>query len=343
MAASEDVEEEMRQQDVEQQQLLSQHAGQPPPPSLIQRISDWTALQSQRLHVASSATAVRGSAAVEQGAFPSSALDPDAGVLQSTDSTILARMTLLVCLLLVALAATQYMDAAQLQWLIESIRTAPLASALLCIVLFGAAVVLLLPGMLLSIGAGAAYGFHVGFVVAWCGTVLGQAGAFMLGRYLLRDVVYKYMVTQVPHFAVMDQNISNDGWRLVLLLRLSPVLPYNVMNYVLGLTSIGLLPYIIASAAAAVPYVCLFCYLGSVSSDVYHLLISPTAALLSPSWLIGLACVMVLSAAGLFLVCKHAVTAVPEHATGAVQADAAALALGPVVTTVAGELNCRTI
>jgi uncharacterized membrane protein YdjX (TVP38/TMEM64 family) len=251
-------------------------------------------------------------------------------------------MTLLVCLMFVALAATQYVDAAQLQWLIESIRTAPLGSALLCIVLFAAAVVLLLPGMLLSIGAGAAYGFHVGFVVAWFGTVLGQVGAFALGRYLLRDVVYQYMINRVPHFAAMDQNISNDGWRLVLLLRLSPVLPYNVMNYVLGLTSIGLLPYTIASAAAAVPYVCLFCYLGSVSSDVYHLLISPTAALLSPGWLIVLACVMVLSAAGLFLVCKHAVTAVPEHnAAGALQTDSAALALGSV-TTAAVELSCRT-
>jgi hypothetical protein len=72
-------------------------------------------------------------------------------------------------------------------------------------------------------------------------------------------------------------------------------------------TAIRLAPYTLASAAAAVPYVCLFTYLGAVSTDLYELLHDSARAHLTPQLLVGLACVMVLSAAGLFLVCRHVV------------------------------------
>lgn len=139
------------------------------------------------------------------------------------------RLTILLCILFLSAGLATYLDAKQLELLIESLRDAPLASMLVFIALFGAAVVLLVPGMLLSIGSGAAFGLLSGSIVAWLGTVLGQVGAFLLGRYLLRDVVATYLEKRVPHFKSMDASISEDGWRLVLLLRLSPVLPYNLM------------------------------------------------------------------------------------------------------------------
>lgn len=139
------------------------------------------------------------------------------------------RLTILLCILFLSAGLATYLDAQQLQLLIESLKDAPMASMLVFTVLFGAAVVLLVPGMLLSVGSGAAFGVMSGSVVAWLGTVLGQVGAFLLGRYLLRDVVVAYMEKRVPHFKAVDAGISEDGWRLVLLLRLSPVLPYNLM------------------------------------------------------------------------------------------------------------------
>lgn len=139
------------------------------------------------------------------------------------------RLTILLCILFLSAGLATYLDAQQLQLLIESLKDAPMASMLVFTVLFGAAVVLLVPGMLLSIGSGAAFGVMSGSVVAWLGTVLGQVGAFLLGRYLLRDVVVGYLEKRVPHFKAVDAGISEDGWRLVLLLRLSPVLPYNLM------------------------------------------------------------------------------------------------------------------
>lgn len=139
------------------------------------------------------------------------------------------RLTLLLCLVLVSVGVVQYLDARQLELLIESVRGAPLASMLVFVVLFAAAVVLLVPGMLLSVGSGAAFGLVSGSIVAWLGTVLGQVGAFLLGRYLLRDTVVGYLEKRVSRFKAMDAGISEDGWKLVLLLRLSPVLPYNLM------------------------------------------------------------------------------------------------------------------
>lgn len=139
------------------------------------------------------------------------------------------RLTILLCILFLSAGLATYLDAHQLELLIESLRDAPLASMLVFTALFGAAVVLLVPGMLLSIGSGAAFGLVSGSTVAWLGTVLGQVGAFLLGRYLLRDVVVAYLEKRVPHFKSVDASISVDGWRLVLLLRLSPVLPYNLM------------------------------------------------------------------------------------------------------------------
>lgn len=226
------------------------------------------------------------------------------------------RLTVLVCLMLVSATLYQYLDAQQLQRIVDGLQGAHLGSIIVFVMLFAVAVVLMLPGMLLSIGAGAAFGFYVGCVVAWLGTILGQVGAFMLGRYLLRDLVYSYMVRRVPGFATIDSNISSDGWKLVLLLRLSPVLPYNVMNYVLGVTAIRLLPYAVASGVAAAPYVALFAYLGSASSDLFQLLHDGAQAQLSPELLILLACIMIMSVVGLFFVCRHIFTAVPAEGGG---------------------------
>eukprot|EP00879_Flechtneria_rotunda_P001777 GHRR01001941.1.p1 GENE.GHRR01001941.1~~GHRR01001941.1.p1 ORF type:complete len:304 (+),score=71.64 GHRR01001941.1:346-1257(+) len=217
------------------------------------------------------------------------------------------RLTLLVCLLLISGAFAQYIDAQQLHGMIEDIQAAPVASIVMFTLLFGMAIVLLLPGMALSIGAGAAYGFTTGFVVAWLGTVLGQMGAFILGRYLLRDVIYAYMAKRFPRFAAIDNNLSTQGWKLVLLLRLSPLLPYNLMNYALGVTSISFAVSTLASAAAAVPYICVFAYTGSTSADVYQLLHDGARTLLSPQLLSVVVCLMIMSAVGLFFVCKRVV------------------------------------
>eukprot|EP00878_Enallax_costatus_P011940 GHUV01012467.1.p1 GENE.GHUV01012467.1~~GHUV01012467.1.p1 ORF type:complete len:302 (+),score=67.68 GHUV01012467.1:102-1007(+) len=222
------------------------------------------------------------------------------------------RLTLLVCLLLLSATVAQYLNAQQLQLLVESAQHARLGSIVVFTLLFGIAVVLLLPGMLLSIATGAAYGFYIGLGIAWTGTVLGQVGAFLLGRYLLRDIVFSFMVKRIQGFATIDKKLSGHDsggnywtpYTFVLLLRLSPVLPYNLMNYVLGVTSIDLLPYALSSAVATAPYVTLFVFLGSTATDLHALLTHGTGGP-SPEWLIVLACIGIMSVIGLFLILRN--------------------------------------
>lgn len=234
-------------------------------------------------------------------------------------ASVHTRLTLLVGLILLSAASLHYLDAQQLQLLVQSVQHARLGSIAVFIVLFGVAVVLLLPGMFLSIATGAAYGFHTGLVIAWLGTVLGQVGACLLGRYLLRDIVLSFMVKRVQGFAAIDKKLSGHDqaghqwtpYTFVLLLRLSPVLPYNIMNYVLGVTSIDLLPYTLSSAVAAAPYVTLFVFLGSTATDL-HAMLTHGAGGPSPEWLIVLACIGILSVIGLFFILRDACQAADE-------------------------------
>lgn len=72
--------------------------------------------------------------------------------------------------------------------------------------------------------------------------------AFLVGRYLLRDLVVTGLHTRYRSFAAVDAALERDGWKLVVLLRLSPVLPWNVLNYALAVTGVELLPYAAASS-----------------------------------------------------------------------------------------------
>lgn len=238
-------------------------------------------------------------------------------------ATVQTRLTLLACLILVSIAFVQYLDARQLQILVESVQHARLGSIVVFTLLFGTAVVLLLPAMFLSIATGAAYGFYIGLPIALLGSVLGQVGAFLLGRYLLRDIVFTFMVKRVHGFASIDKKLSGHDpsgnqwtpYTFVLLLRLSPVLPYNLLNYVLGVTSIDLLPYALSSAVAAAPYVTLFVFLGSTATDL-HALLTHTAGGPSPEWLIVLACIGIMSVIGLFLILRNVCQTTDEDEAG---------------------------
>jgi len=212
------------------QQQQEPHHHQQPPNERTRLLANAAPAGDSSSSIASSHTSSSSRRAFESASRPDTAAAGDSRHhAAARESARWMRLTVLLCLLFVSAGLATYLDAQQLQMLIESLKGAPLASMLVFTVLFAAAVVLLVPGMLLSIGSGAAFGLVAGSVVAWLGTVLGQGGAFLLGRYLLRDVVVGYLEKRVPHFKALDAGISEDGWRLVLLLRLSPVLPYNLM------------------------------------------------------------------------------------------------------------------
>ena len=127
---------------------------------------------------------------------------------------------------------------------------------------YAVATVLLLPGLILTLGAGFAFGLWKGFLAVSTGATLGTALAFLVARFLARDKV-KAIVKGSEKFQRIDDAIGKQGAKLVFLLRLSPVIPFNVSNYFYGLTGVKFWPYVLASWLGMMPGTLLYVYLGT--------------------------------------------------------------------------------
>ncbi|MDE2142675.1 MAG: TVP38/TMEM64 family protein [Elusimicrobia bacterium] len=132
--------------------------------------------------------------------------------------------------------------------------------------LYVLACVAFLPGSVLTLGAGAAFGLWKGFLLVSAGSTLGACASFLVGRYLLRDWVSKRM-EKVPAFAAVAGAVGQEGWKVVFLTRLSPVLPFNLLNYGYGLTGVGLGEYALASWIGMMPGTFLYVYLGAAAGE----------------------------------------------------------------------------
>lgn len=139
------------------------------------------------------------------------------------------------------------------------------------LVAYTMSVIFLFPCMIVQVISGALYGFWMGLLISWFATSVGQSVAFLIGRYLFRPTVKSYLHSTWPSFPAIDAAIKKEGWRLVCLLRLSPVLPYNVLNYALAITPVSFWVFSIASAVATIPWTALYVYLGTFSTDLVEL------------------------------------------------------------------------
>ena len=105
--------------------------------------------------------------------------------------------------------------------------------------------------------------------MALTGATLGASAAFLIARYLARDRVAR-AAARDPRFAALDRAIAEKGWRIVLLLRMSAVVPFVLSNYVYGLTAIRFWPYVGASAAGMLPLALLYAGLGAAARRAGH-------------------------------------------------------------------------
>ena len=126
------------------------------------------------------------------------------------------------------------------------------------------ATVCLAPASLLTLAAGAAFGIPLGFAAASLGSLGGAAAAFLVARYAARRHVQQ-LARRFPKFGAVDQAIAAGGWKIVGLLRLSPAIPFNLQNYLYGLTAIRFWPYLLVSWIAMMPGTLLYVYLGHVA------------------------------------------------------------------------------
>lgn len=102
-------------------------------------------------------------------------------------------------------------------------------SWLVFIVVYIVATVLLLPGSLLTLGAGFIFGLPIGFLIVSVSSIAGAAAAFTVGRFFARDWV-EGKLKSMPRFRALDQAVGDNGPLIVFLTRLSPLFPFNLLN-----------------------------------------------------------------------------------------------------------------
>jgi uncharacterized membrane protein YdjX (TVP38/TMEM64 family) len=127
-------------------------------------------------------------------------------------------------------------------------------------VVYVAAALLLVPEAPLTIAAGVAYGAWA-FPLVYAAAIVGAALAFLVARHAARAPVQAF-VARRPKLRAVDQAVSEDGWKIVALLRLSPLVPFNLQNYFFGITDIPFAPYLAATSGGIVPGTALYVYVG---------------------------------------------------------------------------------
>lgn len=126
--------------------------------------------------------------------------------------------------------------------------------------------VLLVPGSVLTLIAGGVFGLWQGLIVVIIGANAGALCSFLLARTFLRDKVSTW-AAENPRFASLDRAIEREGFKVVLLSRLSPVFPFTLLNYLLGLTSVRVSSYVIANLIGMLPGTFLYVYLGATAQQ----------------------------------------------------------------------------
>lgn len=128
------------------------------------------------------------------------------------------------------------------------------------------ATVAFLPGSILTLGAGVVFGVWLGAIYVFIGATIGATAAFFVGRYLARD----WVATKIAgndQFSAIDRAVGKEGLKIVVLTRLSPVFPFNLLNYAFGLTGVSLRDYVIGSLGM-IPGTLMYVYIGSLAGNL---------------------------------------------------------------------------
>jgi uncharacterized membrane protein YdjX (TVP38/TMEM64 family) len=132
---------------------------------------------------------------------------------------------------------------------------------LVYVLLFIAACLFFLPGLPVAILGGLAFGPIMGTVWASIGSTLGAAAAFLVARYVARDMVEGWAQSNQV-FKKIDDGVAAQGWRMLMITRLVPVFPFNLQNYAYGLTKIGFPTYVLVSWICMLPGAMAFTFMG---------------------------------------------------------------------------------
>lgn len=181
-----------------------------------------------------------------------------------TGSTVVRILGALVALVVLAMAGREI--AALLPQFVDWVESLGAWGPVAFIAGYSIAPVVFAPAFLLTIAAGAIFGVVRGVAYVMIGATLGSTFAFLTGRYFARHFV-EGLLDRDPRLAAVDRAVERRGLRLVLLLRMSPAVPYTLLNYALGLSRIRLVDYVVGSIGM-LPVVAAYVYSGKIAGDL---------------------------------------------------------------------------
>jgi uncharacterized membrane protein YdjX (TVP38/TMEM64 family) len=171
--------------------------------------------------------------------------------------------------------------------------------AIAFIAIYTAATVAFFPGSILTLGAGVLFGVGLGSLYVFVGATLGATAAFLVGRYLVRGWVLRKIADNTKFHAI-DEAVGREGFKIVLLTRLSPVFPFNLLNYAYGVTGVSLKDYILASIGM-IPGTIMYVYIGSLAGSLATLGTGPQPANPAIQWAIRIIGLMATVAVTLYV------------------------------------------
>lgn len=164
-------------------------------------------------------------------------------------------------------AAIRFDVAVLLRDLLVWIEAQGIVGILVFIATYVTATVLFVPGSILTLGAGFVFGVVGGTLSVSVASTLGALAAFLVGRYVARGWVAAKTAGN-PRFAAIDEAVGREGWKIVLLTRLSPIFPFNLLNYAYGLTGVSTPAYFFASWIGMLPGTVMYVYFGSLAASL---------------------------------------------------------------------------
>jgi uncharacterized membrane protein YdjX (TVP38/TMEM64 family) len=122
------------------------------------------------------------------------------------------------------------------------------------------------PAWLLALVAGLAFGLVKGVLLVWISATAAAVLGFLIARYFARHRI-EQLAKRNEKYEAVDRAIKRHGWKVVLLLRISPLLPYTISNYIYGLTAVDFVHYLIATAVGMLPMVAVYVSIGAAGRE----------------------------------------------------------------------------
>ncbi|BAZ42983.1 hypothetical protein NIES4101_89550 [Calothrix sp. NIES-4101] len=187
--------------------------------------------------------------------------------MRKSQLIVCLKFTLIVTLFAAAIIIAKALNIPQLlQQALIWVRSLDSFGVIAFIIIYNLATVLFIPGSALTLGGGAIFGVFWGSIYVFTAATIGATFAFLIGRYFSRDRICQ-LLEKYPKFKAVDKAVAREGLKIVFLTRLSPLFPFNLLNYAFGITQVSIKDYILGSIGM-IPGTIMYVYIGSLTSDL---------------------------------------------------------------------------